>query len=64
MTYQKDTAKSDLTYTVESSTDMINWSNGSVTEQVLSTNGTVQTVKASIAKGSSGKVFLRLKVTK
>lgn len=39
------------------------WSNAGVTEQILSDNGTVQTVKASVAAGT-GTRFLRLKISK
>jgi autotransporter-associated beta strand protein len=38
------------------------WSSAGVTEQILSDNGTVQTVKASVAAGS-GSRFLHLKVS-
>ena len=39
------------------------WSSAGVTEQILTDNGTVQTVKASVAAGS-GPRFLRLRVTR
>jgi len=60
--YQQDTAKSDISYTVETSTDLVHWSNTGVSEQVLTTNGTVQTVQAS-APRSGPKMFIRLRVT-
>ena len=38
------------------------WSTETVTQQITSTQGALQTVKASIPKGATGKRFLRLKV--
>ncbi len=61
LTYQRDTAKTDITYVIETSTDLMSWSSSGVTEQILSTNGTVQTVKASVTV--KPKVFMRLRVT-
>jgi len=60
--YQRDIAKTDISYTVETSTDLVHWSNAGVSEQVLSSNGTVQTVQASAAR-SGPKCFIRLRVT-
>jgi autotransporter-associated beta strand protein len=40
------------------------WSNAGVTEQILTDNGTLRTVRASVAAASGGRRFLRLKVSK
>ncbi len=40
------------------------WSNVGVTEQILSDNGTVQTVRASVAAGSGARRFLHLNISK
>lgn len=40
------------------------WSDAGVTEQLLSNNGTVQTVKASVAAGAGGRRFVHLRVSK
>ncbi len=40
------------------------WSGAGVTEQILTNNGTVQTVKASVAAGAGNTRYLHLKVTK
>jgi hypothetical protein len=41
------------------------WSSAGVTEQILSDNGIVQTVKASVAAGSAGgRRFLHLVISK
>jgi hypothetical protein len=39
------------------------WSNTSVTQQVISDNGTIQQVKATLPSGANGKRFVRLRVT-
>ncbi|MBL9146725.1 MAG: choice-of-anchor D domain-containing protein [Verrucomicrobiaceae bacterium] len=39
------------------------WSNAGVTEQILSDNGTMQQVRASVPVGSQGRRFVHLKVT-
>jgi hypothetical protein len=38
------------------------WSTETVTEQITSTQGALETVKASIPKGNGDKRFLRLRV--
>ena len=65
-TYTKNKAATDVTFTVELSDtlDANSWSNSGVTEQLLSDNGTVQTVRATVAAGGSGKRFLHLKISK
>ncbi len=39
------------------------WSSSSVTQQILTDNGTIQQVKATLPSGASGKRFVRLRVT-
>ncbi len=65
-TYTKNKAATDVTFTVEWSDTLAanSWSNSGVTEQLVSDNGTVQTVRATVAAGGSGKRFLHLKVSK
>ena len=55
-----------VAFTVEWSDTLAadSWSNAGVTEQILSDNGTVQSVKASVAAGVGGRRFLHLKVTR
>ena len=38
------------------------WSNAGVTEQILTDNGTIQTVKATVPTGTTGRRFVRLEV--
>lgn len=40
----------------------LDWSESGTTEQILSDNGTTQTVKAIIPAGASGQRFVRLEV--
>jgi hypothetical protein len=53
------------TFTVEWSDTLLSnsWSNAGVAEQVLSDDGTVQQVKATLPAGSAGHRFVHLKVT-
>lgn len=39
------------------------WSGAGVTQQILSDNGALQAVKASVSAGSGGRGFLHLRVT-
>ncbi len=55
-----------VTFTVEWSDTLTAgaWSSAGVTEQLLTDNGTVQTVKASVAVGAGGRRFVHLRVSK
>ena len=64
LTYQKDTSKSDLTYTVETSTDLVNWITGGINETLQSTSGNIQTRKASVVTGTANRQFIHLKITR
>ena len=65
-TYTRSTAAKDngVTYQIEWSETLEagSWSTETVTQQITSTQGGLETVKASVSKGSTGKRFLRLKV--
>lgn len=61
--YQKDTNKPDVTYRVETSSDLTNWTTPpDLTEIVESGNGTLQTIKAAVPVGINERKFIRLKV--
>lgn len=62
ITYQRDSAKSDISYSAERSTTLGSWTSFGVTEQVLGTSGTVSTIKASWP--ITDNAFIRLKVNK
>ena len=66
-TYTRSTAAKDngTTYQIEWSDTLAagSWSTETVTEQITSSQGALETVKASVPAGSGGKRFLRLRVT-
>jgi hypothetical protein len=62
--YQKDLSKVDLTYAIETSTDLSNWSTTGATESIQSSSGYIRTTKGTILKGSDTKKFVRLKITR
>jgi alpha-tubulin suppressor-like RCC1 family protein len=65
-TYTRSTAAKDngVTYQIEWSDTLAagSWSTETVTQEITSTQGALETVKASVPKGTGGKRFLRLKV--
>ena len=66
-TYTRSTAAKDagVTYQVlwSDTLEVGSWSAQDVTEQITSTEGALETVKATVPKGSGGKRFMRLQVT-
>lgn len=58
--YVADTAKTDITYQVMLSTDLINWTPAN--SSVVATNGTLQTREISLPNGE--RYFARLRVTR
>ena len=63
LTYTKVLTATDLTYVVECSTDLINWTTSGITEQVLSDDGTTQQIRASTPTAGVTTKFMRLRVT-
>ncbi|CAA9230387.1 MAG: hypothetical protein AVDCRST_MAG42-1099 [uncultured Chthoniobacterales bacterium] len=63
LTYRKRTTATDLRYLVESSQDLASWSPAGAQEQIVSTEGTVQTIKATVPI-SGGRLFLRLRIAR
>ncbi|MFO1441521.1 MAG: fibronectin type III domain-containing protein [Verrucomicrobiaceae bacterium] len=63
--YPRSTAavNAGAVFSVEWSDTLTSWSASGVTQQVLSDNGTVQQMKATIPAGTSGHRFVRLSVT-
>lgn len=67
LTYTQLLSATDLTYTVEESTDLtdpLGWSRATVEEETVSTTGVTRVVKAKVAPGGAGRKFLRLSVTR
>jgi alpha-tubulin suppressor-like RCC1 family protein len=66
-TYTRSTAAKDagVTYQVlwSDTLEVGSWSAETVTEQITSTEGTLETVKATVPKGTGRKRFIRLQVT-
>jgi hypothetical protein len=66
-TYTRSTAAKDngVTYQIEwgDTLQAVNWSTETVNQQITSTQGALETVKASVPKGNGGKRFLRLRVS-
>jgi hypothetical protein len=55
---------SELTYVVEQSTDLATWTPATTQDEVLSTNGDIQMIKANIDIGTSTQLFVRLRVAR
>jgi hypothetical protein len=68
LTYTRSNAAlaDGVTFTVEWSDTLAagSWTSAGVTEQILSDNGALQTVRAGVAVGATGRRFLHLKITK
>ena len=61
-TFSRPADRIDLTYTVQVSTDLATWTRAGVSQQLLSTTGTVQTWQASVTSAAPA-LFFRLLVT-
>lgn len=64
LTYTRVTTATDIDYAVEQSTDLVSWAIATTQDEIISTNGDVQTIKAKIDIGASTKLFVRLLVTR
>jgi hypothetical protein len=52
-----------LTYSIEQSTDLHNWTTASTIDQTLSTNGTTSVVKSKVDMIGISPLFLRVRAT-
>lgn len=65
LTYTKfDVPPSDLAYTIEQSSDLISWIAATPTDEIVSSSGSVQTVRSTVNAGSANRLFLRLRLTR
>ncbi len=64
LTYTKVTTATDINYVVEQSTNLVSWTTATSQDEIVSTNGNVQTIKAKVDIGAATKLFLRLRVTR
>ena len=61
--YQKNTAATDLAFSVQRSSDLTTWTTVTTTDSVLSTNGALQTIKAGVPVVAGTQWSYRLRVT-
>jgi|tagenome__1003787_1003787.scaffolds.fasta_scaffold20975306_3 hypothetical protein len=54
----------DIAYEVKQSTDLVSWSPATTQEEIVSTAGDLELVKAKVDAGTSDRLFLRLSVTR
>lgn len=64
LVYTRPASAPDLVYAVEWSAGLGSWSTSGVTEQVLSTSGGIQTVRASVTPVGYDRCFMRVRVTR
>ena len=62
-TYTRPSSITDVTYAVEFSSDLANWTTAGVTHELVSAGGGIDTWRGRYPLGSAGNAFFRLKVT-
>lgn len=65
-TYQRSLAASDVTFSIEESTDLFSWMPVSTISPVTCQDGFAEAIEAQVPRadaGTAGKLFLRLRVT-
>lgn len=61
-TYTRPVDRTDLTYAVEVSSDLVNWTSNGVTHELVGTDAGIATWRGRVARGATAQ-FFRLKVT-
>ena len=64
LTYTKRTTATDVTFSIERSSNLTLWTAATATNMILSTVGTLQTIKAKVALNNEPSLYLRLRVTR
>jgi hypothetical protein len=65
LTYAKlDAPATEIVYLLEQSTDLVSWTPADTQDEIISSAGDLQTIKAKIDMGTLTKLFLRLRVTR
>ena len=65
LTYWRLTAPStDIVYEIVQSTDLVSWYTAAPQEEILSTTGDLEQVKAKVDPGDADHLFVRLKTTR
>ena len=62
--YKKITNAPTLTYQIEKSSDLASWATATTQDEIVSTVGNVQTIKAKIYISTSTRLFVRLRITR
>lgn len=63
-TYTRPVERADLSYSVERSTDLVNWTTADVTHEQLSTDGSTAIWRARVSVATASNSYFRLKVTR
>ena len=65
LTYDKLVAPAtDIHYEIEQSTDLVTWTTVATNDEVLASNGDIQTIKSKVDPGSATALFIRLRITR
>ncbi len=62
-TYSRPTARADVAYTVQMSTDLLTWTTAGVTHERIQTVGAIETWRGRTPVGTNATIFLRLSLT-
>ena len=63
LTFTKKTSATDLTYEAQWSTNLVDWFETNLTEEILDDLGTTQIIRFSVPQGADPERFMRLSVT-
>jgi hypothetical protein len=63
LSYRRNDTATDLTYTVQQSSDLVNWTAANPNTAILSDNGVYQIIQASVPENGAAALMLRLIVT-
>ncbi|MDI1249612.1 MAG: hypothetical protein PSV13_12175 [Lacunisphaera sp.] len=63
-TYTRPAERTDLTYEVEVSSDLVSWSTVGVTHGFVTSAGDMETWRGVVPLSAGTKVFFRLKITR
>ena len=63
LTYQKNTAATDVTFAVQRSANLVNWTTIATSDVVIGTNGSLQTIRATLPAVAGAPWFYRVQAT-
>jgi hypothetical protein len=64
LTYTKVISATDIQYVVEQSSDLAFWTMANPQNDIVSSTGDIQTIKAKVDKGTSSRLFLQLRIAR